>query len=369
MTRHVNELRVYETIHKPYHTAKMVIIDNNNIMDNIGLHGGESCSFVFDGGNDEVYENELHVFSVHGERSNQSLRAQIYDVHLIGAEYFNDKKSLVQQSFKNIPCTAAISQIHNKFIGSGLRVLTSSNGPIAKESYIVSAVKPFKAISDLRRRCVYGGGGNTLYYKDNQSCVLTPLKTLQSQLSAMETFYQKNTWGKNYFDIQIVQAIIAISAQVDESKGGRGSVDGVAETQNQGKSVFDLQTKKEVTGKRGGGLPNNQTMDGNDQPKSTDQSSKTESERSESAEFRNGPMVTVKVPIQTGIHCTVGKGIYLNILPPIGDMDDIDANGNPSMSGLYMVVELCHELKLDDRQMNGTTVMQAALGGQIAPDI
>jgi hypothetical protein len=73
--------------------------------------------------------------------------------------------------------------------------------------------------------------------------------------------------------------------------------------------------------------------------------------------MKNGPRLTIQVPIQSGTLLTVGRGALLNLVPPVGDLDTQLAHDS-SMSGLYMLTDLCHELHLDDSQMNATTTFQ-----------
>lgn len=392
-TSHVNQLRVYESISKPYLTAKITIIDNNNILDNMGLVGGEPVSFSFDGGpNSQSYDANLYVLTVKGQKSNESLRAQIYDIECIGIAYFNDKKSLVQQSFKFIPGTQAISKIHGQFIGTdaGLRILAQSIGPLSLQSYIVSAQKPFKAINDIKKRLNYGGfqSGSTLYYRDRDSYVLGPLEALFAQLSPQQQFFQEATWGKNWFDeIRAQNSIISAVADVDYNDSGRTSMKDIADKASQEKKVFDFRIKDLAVNKMAGapgigavvgsamsiastilgggagghgGRPNYSVMDSAHLPAQLDPSNKSEAEQLYNALIKNGPTITVKVPIQSGIQCTVGKGADLKLLPPVGDVNQIGPN---MASGLYLITDLMHYLASDDRQCTGVSIFQCARGG------
>ena len=389
-TSHINQLRVYETITKPYLTAKVTVIDNNNVLDNMNLVGGEPVTFSFDGGDEPTYDCTLYVLSCKGQQSSQSLRSQIYDIECIGIAYFNDKKALVQKSFKFTPGTQAIQMIHNQFVGGDapLKVLAQSLGPLSLQSYIVSAQKPFKAINDIKKRLNYGGvaSGSTLYFRDAESYVLAPLETLFATMGVQQVFYQENTWGKNWFDVLRAQnAIISAVADVDFNSSGRTSMKDVADKAVQEKTVFDFRIKdfsiKKAAAAIGagalggagqlasaiiggaagghGGRPNYSVMDSAHLPSQLDPSAKSEAEQLFMALHKNGPCVTVKVPIQSGIYCTVGKGVDLKLLPPVGDVNDIGPN---LAAGKYLVTDLMHYLASDDRQLTGVTVMQCSRG-------
>lgn len=386
LTTHLNKISVYESIFKPYLQATAVVLDKNNLLVNMNLQGGEFCSVSFDSGG-YVYSANYMLFAVHGEKSTSSLRVQSYNMQMIGPSYFKDRAETVQQSFQHIPATSAISQIHSQYIGEGLRILMPSIGPISQQSYIVSGKKPFTAINDIAKRCVYPGAksGNTLYFRDRDSFVLAPLEQLFNTMGSQQTFIQKSTWGAHWQDIALAtHAIIAARAEVDYNKNGSAGARDASKAKRQSKKVFDWRTKKKMIDKGvsdisagnfagaaalagsffgslagQGGIANYMTMDGANLPAATDPSAKTEEEQLYSALFRNGPMLTIKVPINSGIDVTVGKGITANLIPPIGDTNA----GRSHVGGRMLVTDLCHEIYADSKMMNGTTTMQAAKGG------
>lgn len=387
LTLHVNKLEVYESISKPYITAKLTVIDNANLLENSQIVENDPCSFAFDGVTTRIYEQTLRVLSVNGQTSSQNIRSQIYQIELIGEEYYSDKGNLVQKSFKDLPGTQAIKRLHQEYVGNTLRVLADSLGPISREGYIISSKKPFTAIDDIRQRLTYGQvkSGNTLYFRDRDSSVLAPLELLFQQMGSQETFIQTSTVGKNWYDIATAEnVIIAALATVDYNKSaGRMSGAGKAATSSQEKTVFDIQQKRAVvqniaksitpgqvigtvtgliTGKAGrhGGLANYMITDNAHLPLQIDPSMKTEAERLYREIAKSGPVITIKVPIQSGINCTVGKGATLNLLPPMGDVQKMTSD----VSGQYLITDLCHSLAADDRMMNATTTMQCMRGGR-----
>jgi len=374
--QYIASLSIYETIYKPYHTASLVVEDNNNVIENLNLKGGEPCEIVFDSGEPSVYENTLYVFSLHGQKSRKSARSATYTIELIGPEYFSDRKGLVQRSFKDVPATSAIVQIFNEHIGGSLKVKMPSIGPISKEGFIKSAVKPFRAIDDIKKFCNFGGKGNCMFFKDIKSCVLSPLGVLFDTMGTQEVFNQIVTIGVRWPEdiLRERNMIIVAVAEVDISKSGRGGSDALAAASSQEQKTFDLQTKNKTRnqsagggggnfpgmGGNHGGFPNYSIMDGAHQPTSIDGAAKTVAERLEAAKFDNNPWMRVKVPIQSGMNCTVGNGIELNLLPPMGDYNQY---GKSDMSGKYLVCDLSHDLVLVEKTINGTTTMNAAKKG------
>lgn len=360
------------------------IVDNQNIIDNMGLREGDEVDFLFRTNLGDSRAEKMSLLKKEDPVHSQNLRTQTYNLHFIGKEYYADKQTLVQQSFKDIPGSAAIQKIFGQYIGGAVRLLESSIGPISKESgYIVSAQNPFKAINDIKRRLTYGGtkSGSTYFFKDKDGHVLGPLEKMFSDLQSQQTFIQKNTWGQHWTDhFTAMNAIISARAEIASATGMTDAPAAMV----QEKTVFDFQTKSKIVEKmaakigagvlaglpnlgldfgkgRHGGKPNYMTMDGSSSPASTHPSAKAERESLYQALVMNGPLLTIKVPIQTGILCTVGKGITAKFIPPMGDQNTASKY---SAGGEMLVLDLVHELHLDDRMMNGTTSMKCAKGGE-----
>jgi hypothetical protein len=379
---------------KPYVTGRLLVVDNVNLIDNLGLVGGEVVSFAFDAGEGQIYENRLHLLAVHGEQVQNGGRAHRYTMELVGPEYFANRQNQVQQSFRGGTGTSAIQQIHNRFIQGPLRILAASLGPLSQHAYVVSSRPPFTAIDEIRRRLTYAQyrTGNTLYYRDRDGHVLGPLEHLFSNLAG-PTFIQEQTWGKNWFDVIRAQnAIIAAAASLDgnreNSNNGRIGMQNVSAAAVQEQRVFDFRTRQEVirriasrigagrvTGAVGsllspilgqflgqgghGGLANYQTTDSANVLTANDPTRDTMTTRLYSAIAGNGPGITFKVPIQSGLALTVGGGANLRLLPPMGDLNILQNRA----SGLYLVTNLTHTIALDARQFMATTTAEGIRGG------
>lgn len=382
---HLHCLRVYETITKPYLTGQAEVIDSVNLLLGKELKG-EDFLATFDAGGGQKYDVKFKVYTCKGQAQAQSLNTITYKIELIGEEYFSNASQLVQHSFKHINGTSAIKILHNQYIGGGIRSLAESLGPISLESYVVSSVKPFKAIDDLAQRLNYAKykTNSTIYFRDRDGMVLTPLEALFDQLSAQETYIQKNTWGVNWFDMLMTQnAIINAMANVSDFDGG---IKNMAAASVQSRQGFDMRQKKQIINDLGsaiqagkfagnpvnlvgslikktklGGRSNFHLLDTTKLPVSTDPSNGSREEQYYQASFMDGPSVLVKVPIQGGLKATVGKGVSLKLIAPKGDLNNYTYGDN---GGLMLVTDLCHEIYNSDVLVQATTTLQCVKGGR-----
>ena len=88
---------------------------------------------------------------------------------------------------------------------------------------------------------------------------------------------------------------------------------------------------------------------------------KTMNEKMYSAQVRSGPQLQWKVPLQTGINVTVGRGATVFLAPPTDQAID---PSTLSYGGLYFVTDLAHELVVTENTgIIGTTTMQGMKPG------
>lgn len=391
LRKHINAVQIFETLCKPYITGRAVLIDTNNIMNTLQLVGGEPVSITINSSRG-TYSVDLHVLDVKGNESAQNLRAQSYAIDLIGKEYFGDRTNLVQHSFKGITGTNIIQKLHSQFLQSPLHIPVPSIGLFGQfNPYLVSSVKPFKAVNDIRKLLAFAQykTGSTMYFKDATGCTLAPLEHLFKTMSTQQTFIQKATWGASLSDLAASEyAIISAIASVDPKQTGRlGTQDISARAMAEKrvvdmlshKNVFDIGAKlidvgqtvgipgvklignilNSVAGGHGG--EHNYYM--TDSTKIPNENTRnTEREKLYQATVKNGPQWLIKVPIQSGLKVTVGKGIYAKLMPPVGDATSPVFSAEQTGDQM-LVVDICHEVHNDDKMMAGTTTMRCVKGG------
>lgn len=383
--KHTQKISIYETMCKPYLTATIVINDTSNIINNLMLRGGERVSFVIDTGIGKIYESVQYILSINEAESQDNFRSMVYTIQTASESYFNDRAGLVQRSDVNIPATAAAQLIHSEHVGTDapLQVLMPSLGMIAKSDiggFVTSNKKPFKAIEDILARCSYGSikSGSTVYFRDRDSYVIAPLEHLFNTMSAQEKFVQKQTWGADWRDtFNAYNAIIHASTKVNETEGKqRGGMNNIAAAAKGALNVFDVAQGKEVVMKtaqaakaiqgslsgiaqqfgRGkfGGIPNVLQIDSRRNEPSNDQSLNMVEQNMFQAQVKDSVNYYIKVPIQSGINITVGKGAHASLLPPVGDLD----KGRQLIGGLMLVADVCHECIFTDTIVQGTTTFR-----------
>lgn len=373
---HTNCITVYETMCKPYITATITLIDNNGFVNGLQLKGGEQVSFAFDGGG-RVYESTQYITQIEDPQQSENLRSTTHLIHTATESYFNDKANLVQRSDVNTTASSVAQQIHNQFVGTDapLKVLQSTLGMIAKSDiggFITANKKPFKAIEDIMSQASYGKykSGSTVYFRDRDSYVLAPLEHLFETMSPQATFVQKKTWGADWRDTFTSTNAIIAARTVSDENSQRGGASKLAATASGGLNIFDIAKGTNVVdkiaskasgvlsqfAKRGGGIPNVLQTDSRRNELSSDQAVNQVEQNSFQASVKDGVNYLIKVPIQSGIDCTVGKAINAKLIAPVGDQNTPSRN---YIGGLMLVADLMHECYFDDRSVQATTTMRA----------
>lgn len=369
-TRQVLKISVFESVCKAYLTGVLVVRDDSNLINALDLQGQEPVSFLFSGGDGLNYSQTMHVLRVKGEPMENNLRTVKYTIDLIGKEYYNDRANMVQQSFQNLPGTQIIQQIQSSFLGSSINIPLHSAGIFGqKNPYVVSSTKPFKAINDIRKMLSFSGPTSaTMYYRDKDGVNLSNLAHMFSTMGSQYSFEQKTTWGADWRNVLgAYNSILAATTLVDQDQG-RSSGRLTSATDQFERKVRDLfSTKKpfsdaisaasgaisSVTGGHGG-LQHFPVIDSTILQK--ENIPNTGQDASYSAKVAGGPQVIVKVPLQTGVLCTVGKGVTVSLISPSGDYyASFLADRN---SGNKLVADLCHTVETGEQGMQGTSTMR-----------
>ena len=370
----VTEFNVYASIHKPYLTGKMNLNDSTNMIENMGIQGGEIVNYSWDCGG-IGFSGSMRLLQMMGEQPEPAIRSQKYTIDMIGDQYFKDKANVVQRSFPaGTPGSAAIAAIHGEYIGGGLQ-MRAAGSVLSQQSFVVSGKNPFTAIDDIKRHSSWGTTENPVYFMSYKGMVLATIGSLLASKGGTK-FIQKTTWGVNWLldQTQTVFAIISIVAKTNgvcSAPGHRGAVGAIAGALSQEMRMFDIRTLEEVMSKMTssggaiggllggtsghGGKPNYHLNDSASQDASQNPLSNSTTDQLQSASMKNGRTFIVKVPVQGGLFLDVGGGVTLQLIPPQGGGD----NPNSVASGDYLVAELAHTFALDDREFAAVSIFTA----------
>ena len=375
----VNVMRIFESVCKQYITAQVILFDTDNLMATLGITAGCSSTMaMMSPPNTVIYApSGMTVLKMKGEPAPGTLKFQVYTIDFVGPEYWGDRLNTVRNAFPGTTGTAQIQALWSQYIKTPFNVDSSSSGIMGSkaQSHTENGKKPFTAMYDIMKMLA-GGMGNWLLYHDNSSARINQLQSMldNSMSSSQQNFIQSETWGALFNNPGIYQTIIVAQLQAGRGDGGYSSGAQVAKFASQSLSVFDLGLGKilmdgmsNITSAAGGALQGvlgqGSQYGGRDNRQITNSAgianaiapfTKTVGEGAYSAAVRNGPQLALKVPLQTGLNVTVGKGINASLLPP--------STGPIINSGIlnlnWMVCDLCHEIYQDDRELNATTNMQ-----------
>lgn len=387
LTPYVRELSISESMFKPFRSAEIIIIDNNNIAKQLKLQGNEEIRIAFDAGYGKVYESKMRVVSPENGNYSQNMRYQAFKLNAVSESFFKNKTSTVQKSFKNIIGTEAIKKIHDELKLGGNLNMSASKGYIGEnEPYIVSNLNPFDAIHGIRTRLAsdkYKTGAYTYFEDGDGNYILKPLEELFDTLQSQAMLSHKPTMGENFRDMHTQgYNIIGFQEGASFNSGSRFDITDVLNARKSAKvSTFNTleakynegKTKDPEEGKKAGNYYVRDTYESNN-PRSTTliphdkrmeknsvQAEKSDKEQRFIQEVKNGPSCTIQVMLDSGINCTVGKGVNAKLTQPIGDMTTYSSGDQ--LGGDMLVINLKHVLKFDDSKPKATTVMELAKGG------
>jgi hypothetical protein len=240
---------------------------------------------------------------------------------------------------------------------------------------------PFTAIAQIRDAMNFPAypEGNVLLYRDRYVQNLVPLKYLFENLPIQEVFQQTATAGINWYDMFkynniIIEAKLQTRGSGTTGMGGGGGAQDVAATASQGIKKFDAIAGKLINNmvfgkaiagvifpfsKYGlGGSPNLAGMNSDNRPQETDFTAKIPEERAYAAMVKAGPQYNIRVPLRTGIKCTVGKGAAFNLLPAGGEQWEV----YPIPEKKMLITDLVHDVFNDMKLIRGTTTFQCMQG-------
>jgi hypothetical protein len=377
----VRTVTIHESICSPYITAEILLLDNSNVITNMKLEGGDPCHVIFDAFSGTNYNIELFVLDYKGITSPENLDLKIYTISFVTSEYYTDRVNTVSANSALQQSGVELAQEIWKNEGFRQPLETPiSDYPLqdGQQPFHVDLVKPFTAIGQMRDIMVFPDKtGNVLLYRDAQAENLVPLHhiytTCFNQLGKSgnkeNSFIQKQTWGTNYthlfggersfysiIDVKAhSRAVMGIEKMAAPAGQTKRSTDQFAGKFGQNLFIKNIATLGIIKAGQLGMSSFAATNSDRTSPE-IDFSLVMERAKWYALCLKSQPQYLVKVPLQTGINITVGKGVDIQLLP------NRISKAHPD-SGLHMITDLVHEVHNDLRVVNGTTTFQSIKTG------
>lgn len=362
----VRTLTIRESICVSYLTGQLLLLDNDNVIDSLALEGGSLCSVSFKAPTSKSYAVYMYVLNIAAESAPENKELKYYTIDLVSSEYFTDRGNLTSKSTDVGQTGVSLAQqIWKECKFDVPLVQPVADAPLRanNQPFHIDLAKPFTAIGQIRDIQMYPSypTGNVLLYRDYKAQNHVPLQYIYETCPALESFEQRETWG----------------VRLEHIFGGDNSDHAIIDVWEQSrasmlnKDAFKKQTKRAynaVSGKLGLdiftgllGAGQNMTATNSDRtPPETDFTKVMDPARYYAACLKSQPQYLVKVPLQTGINITAGKGCELELLPSRSTGSSVKRHPD---SGLFLVTDLIHEVHNDLRTVLGTTTFNALKAG------
>lgn len=380
---HTFEIRVFESMMRPYIVTEISILDTNNFGNTLRIEGGEEITGAAQTAEGTILEISGKAFK---QETGDSIGKSIGTViHFASQPYFGNKSNKVQGAWKNIIGTDLINQISSRYLGTSITNMIPSKGFLAeKEPYILNNIIPLDAISKIRyglTSVLNSTTGAYTFFENKFGMNLVPLEQLYDTLSPMQYFIQDSTIGSDFLDMKRITKQI-ISFKAGASFGG-SAVDPAELFRNSKveNHKFDLNSKKFTRGmptnipfpSLGVSLPGNFnfglnagnfsfTLRDSNLRKYEPMDEKAGGEKMLGHTVQGSGTWTMTVLLDRGLRLTAGKGVHATPLLPRGDITGSMSNNN-RLGGLALVVNVCHLVKNYDSKPQGFTTVECAQGG------
>ena len=333
--------------------------------------GGDLVTIAFDAktpigdSSNLTYYQNMYVMEIKGESAPDNMMMITYNISLVTIEFFNDRGHVVTvPSTKQQTGVSLVRDIWNTYFPETPLSQPTEDAPLqdGDQPFHVDLVKPFTAIGQIRDIQYYPQypTGNVMFFRDRTAQVHAPLQYLYTTPTQQEFFIQKQTWGINY--THLFGGEDSFHAIIDIKSFSRSIM---LDPDTYAPSLQKVRAFDHRAGKLGyniffnllqGAGQNHALTNSNRTSAPIDFTNQIDKARWYAICLKSQPQVLCKVPLNTGINITVGKGAYLELLP--------DWEGRTSdASGLYFVTDLVHEIYRASRNVLGTTTFQGLLYG------
>lgn len=347
IARRISKLSVFEHILKPYTAVTLEILDQTNIIQNVGLDGLNTFEATFSQPlQDPQYSGTWLLTSIEKSRSLQNMRTTAYTAQGYSNHMFNLTK--VQKAYRDQPMHQVVADLVGMLGASkGLDVRATAKNMAGNKHmpYNVNGTQIMKAIRGAMLHSASAKDDSSAFtlFENRTSLVLDTIENMLNNNSGGPTYTQR-VLGTDFLRDVALQQYTIISWRED------ARVDMTTRQQDfkQATKAFDVfSTKLQTTG---------------DNPASTYASIPYNSirppsyakdymsKRSTKAGEADSQSITIKVPLNPSL--TVGTGVTIDIQAPLGDTDQ---SSQDPISGPFLIAETRHDVDMSKRRMQGTT--------------
>lgn len=356
---------IRESICAPFLTGEMLVLDNDNIINNMQIHGGDICEIQFNsphhlakGG---TYTQVMRVIEIKGEQSPENKELRIYTISLIGSEYFTDRGTLTSETTTQGMTGCQLTQKiwREKGFETNLEQPVQ-DAPLRQgnQPFHVDVVKPLTAIGEIRDAQYYPSypTGNVLLYRDRYNVVHVPLQHIYERAAGGTEYIQRETWG--HLNTHMFGDDKATHDMIEVKEVSRASMLDPKEFQAQSTRSQDPAMGKMSLNNFLGALKGgpNFAQDNFDRvPPAQSYVSFMDKARLYAILLKSFPQYIVKVPMVSGLETMVGLSVFLRFVK--------SRSVTENASGNYLVTDLVHEIHNDLREVTGTTTLNCLKQG------
>lgn len=365
---HVREIKIYESILRPYILVELTMYDHHNWGNTLKLEGGEPVALVITNAFGTRYDWKGVVAKQKGEFAATGGRTVGTVISATDPAFIENPSAKVVGSWQNVPGTNVINEIHDQYLNStGIYRMSPSLGMIGeKEPFIISNDRPWDAIAKIRRQITsmaFPDSGAYAYYRDNKGFALMPLEQLFAEMSSgAMTFIQDATVGKSFLDMHKLHTQI-LAFKSSTSVGG-GNINKASRNRPASPivNVWDVMGNtfnKLTEGKsQSHYIPHDRQLN-----KIAPKQLKAGGENKMGEMTQDGPGYAMQILFDLGCKLTVGRGVIAKPVVPQGDLTTPNYSGARRAGGLGLIINLTHHIKNYDTKPQAITTLECSQGG------
>jgi hypothetical protein len=363
ISRRIRSFQVFENLQKPYSSVQMVVVDNTGLMDqNVILNGHNFLTLSFQNPGQAPYQNTWAITSVENSENTQNLRTKIYtmtgySVHMLSLPR-------VQKSYKDMTPTSVISDLVGTYLSplKGFSVRDPSRGMIGSSlmPFNINGQQIFAAIKNVMNQSASTSNDSSAYalFEDSKSLVLDSLQNiLNTGLSNPVATYIQRPLGQDFIRDQALQAYVILNLKENSRVDRTSSL----QAETQATRTYDIFAHgfASAAANFGGGTGAASTYQNltYNIMRSPSFAKVFAAPRKWIASIFDGQSVTVQVPFNSDL--TVACGFIVQTISAAGDLDIATLD---RLAGPVVATEVCHNVRLDRKKMQGITICRACTG-------